>query len=146
MPKYAIDTNVYIDAFRKPPAAVQLKAFLTQYLPVTYLSAVVIQELRAGAQSEEQVEALERGLFAPFEKRRRVFTPSANAFKVSGSILADLAANGDLDLARAKGSFVNDTLLAASCLEHGMTLITGDSDFSRIKGSLKAFRYVPPCP
>ena len=146
MTKYAIDTNVYVDAFRNPSVAEELKAFLTQHLPITYVSAVVIQELRAGAWSEEQVEALEKGLVAPSEKRRRVFTPSANAFKVSGRILSELAAKGDLDLARAKGSFVNDTLLAASCLEHGMTLITGNSDFSRIKGRLKTFRYVAPWP
>ena len=144
--KYAIDTNVYVDAFRDPSSAEELKEFLTQYLPVTYLSAVVIQELGIGARSEEQVEALEKGLFAPFEKRRRIFAPTANAFKVSGRILAQLAVRGDLDLARAKGSFVNDTLLAASCLEHGMTLITKDSDFLRIKGQLKAFRHIAPWP
>jgi predicted nucleic acid-binding protein len=144
--KYALDTNVYIDAFRKPSAAEELKAFLTQYLPITYLSAVVIQELRAGTRSRQQVAAFEEGLLAPFAKRRRVFAPSPNAFRVSGQILAELAVSGDVDLARVKASFVNDTLLAASCLEHGMTLITRDSDFSRIKGRLKAFRHIPPWP
>jgi predicted nucleic acid-binding protein len=144
--KYTIDTNVYVDAFRDPSSADELKEFLTQHLPVTYLSAVVIQELRMGARSGKQIEAVEKGLFAPFEKRRRVFAPTTNAFKVSGQILAQLAERGELDLARVKGSFANDTLLAASCLEQGITLITKDADFMRIKRKLKAFRHIAPWP
>ena len=38
----------------------------------------------------EQAETLEEGVFAPFERRHRIFVPSANAFKEAGRILAAL--------------------------------------------------------
>ena len=65
MPKYAIDTNLYIDAFRNPEAAEQLKQFLTKYLPATYFSSIVMMELRTGAQTKRSSEALEVALFSP---------------------------------------------------------------------------------
>ena len=146
MPKYAIDTNVYIDAFRSTDAAEELKQFLAAHLPAMYLSSIVMLELRSGARTKEKVEALDKGLFAPFEKRQRIFTPSANAFKESGRILALLAERDGVDLSRAKGSLVNDAMLAASCREQGVTLITRDADYLRLNKHLKGFRYVAPWP
>ena len=48
MPKFTLDTNVVVDALRVPEQLRGLKAFLQRALPVTYLSAVVLQELEAG--------------------------------------------------------------------------------------------------
>jgi predicted nucleic acid-binding protein len=47
--KYALDTNLFIDAFRDPTAEAALLRFLEGALPFTFLSAVVMQELAAGA-------------------------------------------------------------------------------------------------
>ena len=41
MPKYVLDANIYIDAFRNRENAERLKHFLTRPLPLTYFSAVV---------------------------------------------------------------------------------------------------------
>jgi len=41
---------------------------------------------------------------------------------------------------------LNDTLLAASCHERGITLSTQDSDFDRFAVMLKGWRHVPPWP
>ena len=81
MVKYALDTNVYLDSLRSVKASEGLKRFMATNLSHTYLLAVVMQELRAGARTGEQEEALQSGVFAPFETRKRVVTPSSQAFK-----------------------------------------------------------------
>jgi predicted nucleic acid-binding protein len=146
VPKYALDANVYIDAFRSPAGAEALKRFLTRHLPVTYLGGVVIMELRIGARTKEQSEALEDEIFAPFEKRGRIFVPSAEAFKEAGRVLAALAKENLFDLRSPNHSLIRDSLLAASCRERGLILVTNDNDYLFIKRHLKAFRYVAPWP
>ena len=143
MPKYVLDTNVYIDAFRSPEKAEKLKEFLTKHLPVTYLSAVVTMELRTGARMKQQSETLEEDVFGPFEKRHRVFAPSAEAFKEAGRVLAALAKEHLFDLRAPNNSLIRDSLLAASCREQGFVLITNDPDYLAIKRHLKTFRYAP---
>jgi predicted nucleic acid-binding protein len=146
VPKYALDTNIYIDAFRSPEKAEGLKQFLAKHLPLTYLSALVTMELRTGARTKEQAETLEEEVFGPFEKRRRVFAPSAKAFKEAGRVLAALTQEHLFDLRAPNNSLIRDSLLAASCREQGFLLITNDRDYQAIKRHLKAFRYVRPWP
>src|ERR1700758_5550202 len=98
MPKYVLDSNIYTDAFRNRENAERLKHFLTRHLPLTYFSAVVTRELRTGALTRQQAETLEEAVFAPFERRHRIFAPSANAFKEAGRILAALTKEHLFDL------------------------------------------------
>jgi predicted nucleic acid-binding protein len=63
--KFVLDTNVFVDAFRDETFAEALTAFLEQALLTTFLSAVVVQELAAGARTGEQVRALESSIFRP---------------------------------------------------------------------------------
>ena len=56
--KFALDTNIYIDSFRDPVAAAALLRFLERALPFTFLSAVVMQELAAGARTPARVREL----------------------------------------------------------------------------------------
>jgi hypothetical protein len=67
-------------------------AFFNRALPLTYLSAVVMQELAAGARTPEAARDVQQRIFDPFERRRRVFTPSSAAFAASGRVLAAIAA------------------------------------------------------
>jgi hypothetical protein len=46
---YALDTNIFIDSFRDKAEAAALLTFLGRALPFTFMSAVVMQELAAGA-------------------------------------------------------------------------------------------------
>jgi len=144
VPKFAIDTNVYVESVRDVRAAEGLKQFLASNLPRTYLLAVVVQELRAGARTDEQVEALESGVFDPFDRRSRVLQPSIGAFKESGRILAELASREGVELSKVKGSLINDTLIAASCREAGITLLTRDADYDRISRYSRGFRHTKP--
>jgi len=144
--KYTLDTNIFIDGFRSEEAQAEVFAFLNRALPFTYLSAVVMQELAAGARSAETAHDVQRGVFVPFERRRRVFTPSSAAFAESGRVLAAIAAREGWRLFNDEPSLLNDALIAASCREQGITLITKDGDFKRLASFVKGFRYVSPWP
>lgn len=144
--KYALDTNIFIDGFRSEEAQAEVFAFFNRALPFTYLSAVVMQELAAGARSTQAARYVHQGVFEPFERRRRVFAPSNAAFAESGRVLAALATRGGWQLFDEKPSFLNDALIAVSCREHGITLITRDGDFKRLSRFVRGFRYTSPWP
>jgi predicted nucleic acid-binding protein len=145
--KYTLDTNIYIDAFRLPEANAALQVFHTVFAPFEYLSAVVVQELRAGTRAGRLgAAALQRNVFNPFERRGRVFTPSYGAWKEAGEVLAALADRGRLDWRNVPRGFVNDALLAMSCREAGIVLVTANGDdFERI-ASVRPFAFVAPWP
>jgi predicted nucleic acid-binding protein len=106
MPKFALDTSVYISAFRDAAKAAELTEFLAAFLSVTYLSAVVVQELRAGARTRAQSVAFEE-IVGPFDQRGRVFVPSATAYTECGRVLAELASTGQVG-SPIRASFLND--------------------------------------
>jgi predicted nucleic acid-binding protein len=144
--KYALDTNIFIDGFRSEDAQADVFAFLNRALPFTYLSAVVMQELAAGARTVDAAREVQRGVFEPFERRQRVFAPSSAAFAESGRVVAAIAGRERWRKLDEKPSLLNDALIAASCRERGITLITKDGDFKRLASLVKGFRYVPPWP
>ena len=149
--KYALDTNIFIDGFRNEEAQAEVFVFLSRALPFTYLSAVVMQELAAGARTTDAARDLQRVIFEPFERRQRVFAPSSAAFVESGRVLAAIAAREGWHLLDEKAPLLNDALLndaliAASCRERGITLITRDGDFKRLAPFVKGFRYAAPWP
>jgi predicted nucleic acid-binding protein len=144
--KYALDTNIFIDGFRSEESQAEVFAFLHRALPFTYLSAVVMQELAAGARTAASARAMQHGVFEPFERRRRVFAPSSAAFVESGRVLAAVAARERWQLLDEKPSLLNDALIAASCREQGITLVTKDGDFKRLAPFVKGFRYTLPWP
>lgn len=105
---------------------------------------MVALELRAGA-PPTAVAKLVRDVFQPFETRGRFFAPSYATWKRAGAAIADLQREG-LRLSETTRAFYNDVLLAASCREHGITLITRDvSDFARIQRVLP-FEFIPAWP
>lgn len=144
--KYALDTNVFIDGFRSVEAQAEVFAFLSRTLPFTYMSAVVMQELAAGARTTEAARELQHGVFEPFTRRRRVFAPTAGAVVASGRVLAAVAAREGWQLLDENPSLLNDALIAASCREQGITLITRDSDFHRLAPFVKGFHHTAPWP
>jgi predicted nucleic acid-binding protein len=144
--KYALDTNIFIDGFRSEEAQADILAFLHRVLPSVYLSAVVMQELAAGARTPQAARDVEQGLFEPFERRRRVFAPSTAAFAESGGVIATLATREGWQLLDEKPSLLNDALIAVSCREQGVTLITKDGDFKRLAPLVKGFHYAAPWP
>lgn len=144
--KYALDTNIFVHSSRDSVWNAELQAFHSAFAPFEFLSAVVVQELRAGARSREAAVALQREIFDPFERRKRVFTPNYTGWKLAGEALAKLVARTGLDLQNVGKAFVNDVLLAASCRESGIVLITDNTrDFARIRRVI-SFEFIEPWP
>jgi predicted nucleic acid-binding protein len=85
-------------------------------------------------------------VFKPFERRGRVFAPSASAFRESGRLLADLVEREGWEAVLSNPSLANDALLATSCRERGITLITSDRDFDRFRPFLGQWRHARPWP
>jgi predicted nucleic acid-binding protein len=85
-------------------------------------------------------------VFRPFVRRQRVFAPTTTAFVSSGRVLAAVAAKEGWKAVRDNPSLLNDALLAASCRERGITLITHDADFDRFSALLGGWRHVAPWP
>jgi len=144
--KFVLDTNLYIGAIRDPDQEAALDAFLKRNAPVTFMSAVVVQELRAGAVTDASARALDRGIFAVFEGRGRVLGPSVSMFKDCGRILAGLLRQDGVAFRERPRSLVNDILIAATCREYGMTLVTDDGDFRTIRPFLRGFAFTAPWP
>ena len=144
--KYLLDTNVYLDAIRDPGFEREFDSFLERNAPAIFMSAVVMQELRAGAITDKQANALQNGIFGVFERRRRIAAPSAAAFKECGRILAALFRKDGVSFSKRPRSLVNDILIAATCRENGFILVTRDRDFALVRPHLRGFTFVPPWP
>lgn len=142
--RFAFDTNVLVDVLRNPSGDEAFAAFLARFPQAIHLSAVVVLELRAGARTPQQARAVD-ALIAPFERRGRLFAPKIRAYRTAGDVLARLAVREGWT-SKAKPSLACDVLLAASCREAGITLITRDRDFGRLGRYLQGWRTVAPWP
>lgn len=137
---YTLDTNVVIDALRRPAEMLLLKEFLEWALPHTVLSSVVASELLAGARTESARRLVERELLGAFDRRGRIVAPSASAWAKTGLVL------GRATTASIGASWQNDLLLAHTAREFGWTLITRDKDFARIRLLVKGLKIEAPFP
>lgn len=143
--RFALDTNVYIEALRDRDRLRALRGFLARAGLRVLVAGVVALELRAGALTAAQASALET-LIDTYARRGRVFGVSFEALWQAGRVLATLAGSR-----RPAGSFprhlTNDAMLAASCREAGVVLVTSDTrDFTAIQRHLRGFRFVEPWP
>ena len=142
----ALDTNVYIDAIRDPSELAALKQFVLRFGHRLWLAGVVAAELGAGALTDARRDAVD-DLVRPYATRDRVFGVSFTACREAGRALAGLATRERVRLATAPPSLTNDALLAASCREADVVLVTRNfKDFSRLQRQLRGFRFVAPWP
>jgi predicted nucleic acid-binding protein len=144
--KFALDTNLYVRSIRNPADAGDLGRFYSAFAPSLYLSSIVLHELLIGADGELKVKQIHRDIAGPFDRTGRIFAPSHRSWVAAGEALAKLASTGDLDRRALPRSFINDVLLAASCREAGITLVTDNGrDFMRIARVLPC-EFVEPWP
>lgn len=123
------DTSIYISALRRPDAAALALRRLAADAPL-WLSAVVLEELYAGAGNRERraVERLERN----FERARRIVVPSLADWAETGRVLARLAAKYNYEQI-GRGRLTNDALIAVSAGRLGIRVITANErDYARL--------------
>lgn len=144
MKKYALDTNLYIRAIRESAAAVELQSFYSTFAPATHLSSVVLHELLVGATSVGKSREIRQTVAEPFRRTRRVFTPSADAWERAADAIAAMARREKRELKSLPKSLINDYLLAASCREMGVVLVTHNTaDFEEIRRYIKVYFTAP---
>jgi predicted nucleic acid-binding protein len=144
--KFALDTNLYIRAIREDEAAADLQSFYSTFAPVMYLSSIVLHELLVGATSVAKSREIREAVAEPFRRTRRVFTPSADAWETAADAIAAMARREKRELRSLPKSLVNDYLLAASCRESGLVLVTHNrAGFQEIRRYIKV-QFTSPWP
>jgi predicted nucleic acid-binding protein len=123
-----LDSSIYIAALRSEDAALHLERLTTG--TVLWLSAVVLEELYAGAgrRDQEYVEQLEER----FGKAGKILVPDLNDWIKTGKILAQLAIKYDYEQIR-RGRLTNDALIAMCAARMGIRVITAnEKDFRKL--------------
>ena len=124
-----LDTSIYISALRRgDQAAVGLRRVAAN--SPLWLSAVVLEELYAGAGERERrvLERLERD----FDRAKRILVPSQRDWTDTGKVLARLAAKYGFEQI-GQGRLTNDALIAMSAGRLGVRVITANQrDYSRL--------------
>jgi len=144
--RYVLDTNLYVRAYRNAKGAEELESYISDFTPSTYVSSVVLHELLVGARTEAKAREVQEYLVGPLIRAGRVITPSHAAWVQAGSVVAAIARGEKRDLRTIPKSLMNDVLLAASCRESGVTLITDNTaDFRMIEQYLR-HSHVEPWP
>lgn len=146
MTKYVLDTNIFVRADHDRGWGEQLMTFYAAFLPSTYLHAVVVQELLLGAVNPRRRKAVYEGYVAPFERRQRIITPGYRAWRRSGEVVGTLVHQRRLSPGGFSRSFLNDVLLAVSCRQLGITVLTtNERDFALIS-TVERVEFAAPWP
>lgn len=147
MPKYVVDTNLYVEAITTDEGNAALAAFQRRCAPFLFQHSTIAQEILAGARSEADYLEYREDWVAPFEDLGRVITPTHMAWTRAARIISRLVARKHLSPGGLRRSFLNDCLIAASAREHGFILVTQNiGDFALISQVERGIRYQPPWP
>lgn len=128
--KVILDTSIYIpfinDGIENP--VIKLNAGK----PLLYLSAVVIEELYAGAHDRTSVNLLDK-LYGIFDRTNRLVVPAATDWQRTGKVIAALGKKYGFE-ERFLSKITNDVLIALSARKIGAMVVTRNTaDFIRIK-------------
>jgi predicted nucleic acid-binding protein len=131
------DSSVYINHLRAGNGGALGARFLPRGTRV-WLSAVVLEELLAGAAGSE-VAAIVR-LGRDFARLRRLIVPTLDDWTAAGHMLANFGARFGF-AAIAHGRLTNDALIAAGASRMGISVVTANArDFARL-ASLRPFAW-----
>ncbi|MBI4238068.1 MAG: type II toxin-antitoxin system VapC family toxin [Deltaproteobacteria bacterium] len=121
MAKVLLDTSVYIPWLRNGTAPLPL---LQSPNAILYLSAVVLQELLAGAVDRRTTQLLD-ALHETFAEHERVVVPNEQEWIRCGKVLAAIGMQHGFETIR-KVRLVNDVLIALSAARLGSELWTAN--------------------
>jgi predicted nucleic acid-binding protein len=124
------DSSIYISALRRGRQATIALRQIDADAPL-WLSAVVLEELYAGARDDDDRQIIER-LERDFERAKRILVPSLSDWTTAGRVLARLATQYGYEQI-GRGRLTNDALIAMSAGRLGVRVITANErDFSRL--------------
>lgn len=122
MSSYLLDTNVLVEALRGDQ---DLRVRLASEAG-TFVSVVVLGELYFGARKSGRVEP-NLALVEELATRTRVLAVDQETARRYGRLKRDLEGRGRLIPD-------NDMWIAATALQHGLTLVTRDGHFREVEG------------
>jgi predicted nucleic acid-binding protein len=146
VPKYVLDSNLYIQATRENAFNDELEAFFWSAAPHIYLHSVVAGELVAGAFHPDLERRTFEDFIQPHQDTGRVITPNHSTWLRAGQIIVKLVRTRRLGAKGVPRSFFNDCLIAASAREHGLTVITRNTADFELIGTVEPVEAVPPWP
>jgi predicted nucleic acid-binding protein len=123
-----LDSSIYVSALRSQEAAAALERLIAG--TILWLSAVVLEELYAGARERHRkvVERWERD----FDRAGRILLPNLSDWIEAGKVLQRLADKYDYERI-GRGRLTNDALIAMSAARMGIRVITGnEKDFRKL--------------
>lgn len=131
--RVVVDTSVYVAVLRDPSFAREFRPRYERELSRTYASSVVVQELLAGAWTvRERRQAAE--LYGPFERVRRLVTPSHGVWKDAGALIAVMGRRVPGLRSKLRSGLLNDILIALGARTIGARVVTRNrSDFELIR-------------
>jgi predicted nucleic acid-binding protein len=131
-----LDSSVYVAALRGEDAVLLLERITAGTM--LWLSAVVLEELYAGAGSRDRefVEHLERR----FGRTQQILVPDLGDWVYAGKTLERLAAKYDYERI-GRGRLTNDALLAMSAARMGIRVITANEKDFRKLAEFRAFAW-----
>jgi len=132
------DTSVYVAILRNAAFAATFRPRYVQDIPLTYFSSVVVQELLAGARTPRQRRQV-AALYEPFERVRRIVTPSHLVWKEVGNIVAALLEKTPQFRSKLTSGLLNDILIALSGRAIGARVVTGNGQDFHLTQQFRAF-------
>ena len=132
------DTSVYVSILRNAAFAATFRPRYLQDVPLTYFSSVVVQELLAGARTPRQRRQV-TALYEPFERVRRIITPSHLVWKEVGSLVAVVLEKTPQFRSKLASGLLNDILIALSGRSIEARVVTGDGQDFRLIQQFRAF-------
>ena len=130
------DTSIYVSALRRGDAGPAVAKFVAEN--DMWLSAVVLEELYAGARERDRhvVELIE----SHFDEESRILLPDLDDWIQAGKVLSRLAAKYDYEKI-GRSRLTNDALMAMSAARAGVTVVTANvRDFRRL-AEFRAFSW-----
>jgi predicted nucleic acid-binding protein len=131
------DTSIYITALRRGSEGALSLRRLAADAPL-WLSAVVLEELYAGAGDRERrvVERLERD----FDRVKRILVPNLSDWTQTGRVLARLATKYGYEHI-GQGRLTNDALIAMSAGRLGIQVLTANERDYRLLAEFRPFQW-----
>jgi predicted nucleic acid-binding protein len=130
------DTSIYVSALRRGDSGSAIARFIAEN--DMWLSAVVLEELYAGARERDRhvVELIE----GRFSKENRILLPELDDWIQAGKVLSRLAAKYDYEQI-GRSRLTNDTLIAMSAARTGVTILTANMRDFRKLAEFRAFSW-----
>ena len=137
--KVLLDSSVYIPFINRGIAIPSLE--ISSGMPLLYMSAVVMEELYAGAYDRFTIRLLDK-IFHTFDRTNRLVIPNKLDWQEAGKVIARIGRMGRFQK-QTLVRLTHDTLIALAAKRVGAILYSKNvKDFQKIQAHVP-FRFLP---